>query len=222
MTSLVSITNQISETLRSDKSDAYLDFYEDMFRISRAEKLNILEVGVFQGGSLLMFAEYFANARLLGIDVKQPPSEFYEALIKKQMTDRVHVELGSQSDTRFLQQAIQRSFGDEQLDIVIDDASHLYRHTKKTFEFVFYNHLKSGGYYIIEDWGCGYWPRWRDGHPNGKHGLPRFIKELVDLTALKDRTKLFRGRRAMRTKEELQSPIAKMIVIPSIVALIKA
>ena len=83
------------------------------------------------------------------------------------------------------------------LDIIIDDASHLYKKSRASFDILFENHLKSGGMYIIEDWGCGYWPKWPNGHRDGVHGLPKLIKELVDEVAIEDRSRLYKGKRAM-------------------------
>lgn len=37
------------------------------------------------------------------------------------------------------------------IDLIIDDASHQYEQTRKTFEIAF-PHLKPGGLYVIEDW----------------------------------------------------------------------
>ncbi len=42
------------------------------------------------------------------------------------------------------------------LDLVIDDASHLYGPTKTSFETLF-PLLRPGGLYIIEDWAWGHW-----------------------------------------------------------------
>lgn len=222
MSSLLSISQQIDPEIRSDKSEAYLHFYEELFDQQAERPLNILEVGVFKGGSMLMFAEYFKNSNLLGIDIHPPPPKFDALLAERQFGERVKIALGAQNDSQFLQSAITLQFGTQPLDLVIDDASHTYRRTRATFETVFYQFLKPGGSYIIEDWGCGYWPRWRDGNPNGKHGLPRLIKDLVDIVALSDRTKLFQGRRAMRVREEQKSPIEKMTIVPGIVVLVKA
>ncbi len=69
--------------------------------------------------------------------------------------------------------------------------------TKASFWHLFDNHLKSGGMYIIEDWGTGYLDDWPDGkqfnlstqtdpkpgkHPFACHsyGMVGFVKELVD------------------------------------------
>jgi len=221
LNSLLEIANQIDPEIRSDKSEDYLNFYESLFASVHLEPLNIVEVGVYKGGSLLMFAEYFPNARILGIDRNEPTTRFHELAKARSLGDRVKTEQGSQSDINFLQRAINAHFGSSQIDLVIDDASHFYHHTKVTFDYLFPNYLKSGGHYIIEDWGCGYWPKWPDGNANGRNGLPRLVKELIDLTALADRTRLFRGRRSLRVKEEQPSPIKKMIIVPGVAALIK-
>jgi len=51
----------------------------------------------------------------------------------------------------------------EGFDIIIDDASHLGKLTKIAFWHLFETHLKGGGFYVIEDWGTGYWSDWPDG-----------------------------------------------------------
>jgi hypothetical protein len=47
---------------------------------------------------------------------------------------------------------------DRPLDLVIDDASHLYEATKASFEILF-PLIEPGGLYIIEDWA---WAHWRE------------------------------------------------------------
>jgi SAM-dependent methyltransferase len=220
--SLSSISQQIDQEIRSDKDERYLPFYAELFGPIRSKAINILEVGVLHGGALLMFAQYFENARLLGIDINPPSPRFYDGLKAHRLEHRVAFARGSQSDKGFLDRAIHDAFDDEKLDVVIDEASHIYRHSRAAFDHIFYNYLKSGGIYVIEDWGCGYWPKWPDGDPNGRSGLPRLVKEIVDLVALQDRTALFNGKRAMQVSEEQPSPIARMIIIPALIAVIKA
>ena len=45
---------------------------------------------------------------------------------------------------------------------MIDDASHIGQLTRISFWCAF-EHLKPGGLYVIEDWGCGYMPDWHYG-----------------------------------------------------------
>src|SRR5262249_36540874 len=69
------------------------------------------------------------------------------------------------------------------LDLVIDDASHMYVLTKQSFETVF-PLLRPGGLYIIEDWAWCYWPEFRaPNHPWASQiPLARLIFELVEAT----------------------------------------
>jgi len=56
----------------------------------------------------------------------------------------------SQSERAKVSKIIDDNFN-APLDLVIDDASHLYEHTKKALDVAF-PRLKVGGLYIIEDW----------------------------------------------------------------------
>jgi hypothetical protein len=219
---LLELARAADPALRADKPDYYLDFYHDLFQTVRHDSLNILEVGVQRGGSTLMFAKYFSQSRVLGIDIQEPPSEFYDAVLSEGLSERVKVEIVSQDDERGLTRAIESYFGNQQLSLVIEDASHYYPETRSTFEIVFGPYVKPGGTYIIEDWGCGYWPLWHDGNPDGRHGLPRLIKELVDLVAMSDRTKLWGDQRALPVESELQSPISRAVLLTSIAALVRS
>lgn len=209
-------------SLRAVKSEYYFDFYEELFSHLRDAPLKILEVGVYKGGSTLLFAKYFSGARILGVDLTEPPRDFYEEVAGNGLSDRVRVALVSQADERGLYYAIDSYFGDELLDLVIDDASHMYLETRSTFETVFGSRLKPGGTYVIEDWGCGYWPMWEDGDPDGLHGLPLLVKELVDLVALSDRSMLRQGRRVLPVESELPSPISKAVLTRSLAAFVRS
>jgi hypothetical protein len=76
--------------------------------------------------------------------------------------------------------------------------------------------------YIIEDWGCGYWPLWHDGNRDGRHGLPRLIKEIIDLLAFPDRTKNWGDQRALPVDSEQLSPISRAILLNSIAVFIRS
>jgi hypothetical protein len=219
---LSDLTQAVDPSLRSDKDDEFLAFYQDVLGPLRDGPLNILEVGVFRGGSTLLLASFFPNARILGVDIREPPGLFFAELDRLGLADRVSISMVSQADGPALWAAIESAFGAEQLDLVIDDASHMYRETRSTFQIVFGDRLKEGGLYAIEDWGCGYWPGWPDGHLDGRHGLPRLVKELIDLVALRDRTKDVEGGRSLPVAEELASPISRAIITNGIAVFVRS
>ena len=54
-----------------------------------------------------------------------------------------------------MREILDHEFVDESIDLVIDDASHLYVETKASFEELF-PRLRPGGLFIIEDWASGH------------------------------------------------------------------
>lgn len=76
----------------------------------------------------------------------------------------------------------------EGFDVVIDDCSHVGHLARASFWHLFDNHLKPGGFYVIEDWGTGYWDFWPDGvryrggrraaHSPVRHRLLRAVTRL--------------------------------------------
>jgi len=84
------------------------------------------------------------------------------------------------------------------LDLVIDDASHLYRQTRASSEALF-PLLMPGGLYIIEDWAWGHWPEFFSTHhayTNASLSLTRsFIEKQRSLA--KNLLRLFVGEKPL-------------------------
>lgn len=160
------------------KIKKYIDVYSDIFDSLQKKQITILELGVYDGGSLKMWHDYFINAKIIGLDWDKR-----ENIID--LEDRVQMYYGDQSDLSLLQKIVNdyKSF-----DIIIDDAAHTANKARASYDFLF-SHLNSGGYYVIEDWGTGYWGSWEDGKNfENKHyaGMVGLIKDLVDESGLDD------------------------------------
>lgn len=182
----------------SDKCD-YLKYYDPFFEPLAEKNITLLEIGIFKGGSLLLWDDYFPKGKIVGVDI-QLPVEF-------QPSEKISLFEGSQDDFDFLSSmALQTA--PHGFDIIIDDASHFGQLSKRTFWYLFDNHLKLGGIYAIEDWGTGYWNNWPDGEsldlsiqqenggmvskeplPCHSYGMVGFIKQLVDEQGAADVTK---------------------------------
>ena len=148
----------------------YLVNYEQYFGRLRQKNLRFLELGIKEGGSLLLWRDYFPNATIAGLDV--------EPVTVNDATGRIRTYQGMQQDTRLLDQ-IAHETAPEGFDIIIDDCSHVGELTRISFWHLFDNHLKPGGLYVIEDWSTGYWRTWFDGvsydyRPNLKFRPMRF------------------------------------------------
>jgi hypothetical protein len=122
------------------KWDHYFEIYERHFAKFRGTPVHILEIGVFSGGSLDMWRDYFGpEARIYGVDI-QPECKVYER-------DGVEIHIGDQSDPMFWD-GFKRAVPD--LDIVIDDGSHKPRHQTTTLNQLL-PHLRPGGVFLCED-----------------------------------------------------------------------
>jgi hypothetical protein len=124
----------------------YFDIYEKHFNKYIDKKVLVFEIGVFQGGSLEMWKNYFGeNAIIVGIDI-EPHCKIYEG-------ENVFIEIGHQSDINFLNNLVLK-YG--QPDIVIDDGSHAMVDLVNTFNFLYYK-TKENGVYLVEDLHTCYW-----------------------------------------------------------------
>jgi len=121
---------------------SYLDIYENNLKQLKDSKIKFLEIGVYNGCSLRMWKEYFSNGEIYGLDI-DPNTKIHQE-------ERVRIDIGSQTDIEFLKE----TYKNEQFDVIIDDGSHVNEFTIKSFNYLFYNHLKNGGLYIIEDLHC--------------------------------------------------------------------
>jgi hypothetical protein len=138
--------------------------YERFFRAYPLEAANVLELGIWDGGSLALWFECLKPKKLVGVDLKaRVDSPYFRRYIEdRSLEERIKTYWRTnQADSETLLSIVDREF-DGPLDVVFDDASHLYAPTKTSFETLF-PRLRPGGMYIIEDWA---WKHWRDFTPH--------------------------------------------------------
>jgi SAM-dependent methyltransferase len=176
-----------------NKPAHYLPVYQRYLPEITVPEPIILELGVHRGDSLEMLADYFPAALVLGVDANEMNLTF--------STTRIKTYQGLQDDTK-LHAKVMAENNISAFDLIIDDCSHIGSLAAVSFQSLFPK-LKPGGLYLIEDWGAGYWPKWPEGalfdanlhfkHENGIfpshwHGLPGFLKQLMDEVAMPDIT----------------------------------
>jgi hypothetical protein len=131
----------------AEKHQLYLNHYERHFRSLAERDIKLLELGIYKGGSLFQWRDYFPNGLIVGMDLD--PVDIDDP------TGRIKVYRGDQCDLQLLDR-IAGDCAPDGFDIIIDDASHVAEYTKISFWHLFENHLKPGGYYVIEDWRVSY------------------------------------------------------------------
>jgi len=132
----------------------YLRNYEKYFRPLIEQPIKLLELGIYRGGSLLLWRDYFQKGLIVGLDLQ--PVEIDDP------SGRIRTYQGKQQDTQRLDRIGYENAPDG-FDVIIDDCSHIGELTRISFWHLFDNHLKPGGLYVIEDWSTGYWRKWFDG-----------------------------------------------------------
>jgi hypothetical protein len=225
----------------SDKTiTPILKYYDPVLAPWVDKEIKLLELGIYKGGSLLLWRDYFPMGTITGIDIGLPDN-FTGG-------ERINVFEGSQTDARFLT-GVANEVAPGGFDIIIDDASHIGDLTKTAFWHLFENYLKPGGLYAIEDWGTGFFRDFPDGkgyksrnkvisavlkpiipivntkrripvripHHSHKYGMVGFIKELIDEQGASDVTK-----RSYKSNPTRASKFEQMIITPNVVFVKKA
>jgi SAM-dependent methyltransferase len=119
----------------------YFEIYHQHFqKFVGRERVRVLEIGIYSGGSLQMWRHYFGEGcEVYGVDI-MPECKAYE-------NQHVKVFIGDQSDREFWQWFRNQT---PPLDIIIDDGGHELRQQVPTFEELL-PHLAPGGVYLCED-----------------------------------------------------------------------
>lgn len=146
----------------------YFDVYERHFSRFRGQDIVLVEIGVWHGGSLQMWREYFGQqARIIGIDINPRTKQLEQ--------DGVEIFVGSQSDPHFLQSLRSQI---PKIDILIDDGGHMMRQQRIAFDMLF-RHVQNNGVYLVEDLHTSYWLKFGGGH-NRLGTFIEYSKSLID------------------------------------------
>ena len=132
--------------------------------------LHLLEIGVWRGGSMGLWREYFGTSALIyGVDIDQRSREFCD--------NDAEIRIGSQTDSLFMNGVVDEM---AYVDIIIDDGSHNCLDVVSTLEML-WPRLADDGVYIIEDLHTSYWPAWGGGlrrRGSSVEALKRLIDEM--------------------------------------------
>ena len=155
----------------SDKWESYLYLYDKLFKELRDKPINLLEIGVQNGGSLEIWAKYFYKAlHIMGCEINR------EAKRLGFTDSRISLIIGDINELNIRREITQKnSF----FDVIIDDGSHSSQDIVRSF-YNYFPLLKNDGIYIVEDLHCSYWPEFEGGLFNPLSSM-QFFKSLADI-----------------------------------------
>ena len=158
------------------KPFSYFDLYERYFSRFKGRDINLLEIGVQNGGSTKMWEYYFKKINpdfkinIFGLDI--------DNRVKSLGIENENIKLfiGSQSDRDFL-----RKLKSEipKIDILIDDGGYRMEEQIITFEEM-YPHIKDDGIYWCEDCETSYWKGYYGGGYKNSNSYIEYMKNLID------------------------------------------
>ena len=150
----------------SFKWEKYFDVYDNYFRKYQGKKITFVEIGVFNGGSLSIWKEYFGpQSRIIGIDINPE--------CKKFENDEFEIIIGNQSDPIFWDKFFNKV---GKVDIILDDGGHTNLDqvitTTKCVE-----KINDSGLLIIEDTHTSYLNHYNS---KNRYSFINFSKKIID------------------------------------------
>jgi SAM-dependent methyltransferase len=155
----------------TDKWEQYLSIYEVELApyVCEGTPINLLEIGVQNGGSLELWSDYLPpGSQIVGIDIDSRVGEL------KFGNPNISVFAHDVTDA----QGLRAILGNSTFDVIIDDGSHISSDVIKTFEFCF-DYLAPGGKFIIEDLHASYYPSHGGGFRKPGSSI-EWLKSVVD------------------------------------------
>jgi hypothetical protein len=118
----------------------YFSIYESHLSKFVGKEVHFLEIGVYSGGSLKMWRDFFGpKAYIYGVDI-MPECKVYE-------DDRTKIFIGDQADPDFWENFKKQV---PSLDVCVDDGGHSFLQQVTTLKALL-PHIRGGGIFLCED-----------------------------------------------------------------------
>jgi hypothetical protein len=146
----------------------YFEIYHRHFSRFVGKEVTILEIGVFKGGSLELWRDYFGSkCKIYGIDINPE--------CKEHESEQIEVLVGSAEDREFLRKVKEEI---PKIDILIDDGGHTMNQQIVAFEEL-YPSISPDGVYLCEDLLTSYWEEFGGGYKR-ENTFIEYSKKLID------------------------------------------
>ncbi len=149
------------------------------------ETRNVMDIGIKHGGSAIFFWNLLQPDTLCCVELNGSAQQLSAYIERQGLGERLRTWFDTdQGDKTRLRDILANDFGEAPLDVVIDDASHLYTPSLATFEVLF-PRLRPGGLYFLEDWKVHATLPQHGREPRGAEPpLHRLVHELLDISLL--------------------------------------
>jgi hypothetical protein len=158
----------------SVKMTSYFSTYAELLSGFRNKKCTLVEIGVLDGGSLIMWKKWLGDkARIIGIDLN-PDAKSLE-------NHGFEIYIGNQADAKFWEN-FYSNVGD--IDVLIDDGGHQSFQQIMTIYCALFN-LRNKCMVIVEDTATSFYHSMTQYHQ--KNSFLEFSKDATDVLTVKER-----------------------------------
>ena len=121
---------------------SYIDVYDSLLSSWKDEPVQLMELGIASGASVMMWAQYFTNGTILGLDIVEPVRKDYLDTIKN--LGLIFGDAYVVDNAKYIVENLPKQ------DVFIEDGAHDIDNQLRAL--LLYNSIvKPGGYYICED-----------------------------------------------------------------------
>jgi hypothetical protein len=157
----------LESEFKSIKHSNYFDVYDEILSSYKGKKIKVLEIGVLNGGGLLMLRKILGdNAQIVGVDLNPSCLKFNDYGFK--------ILIGDQSDDQFWVDFFS-TMG--KFDVIIDDGGHTNSQQINSLNSCIEN-IADDGIYVTEDVHTSYWIEF--GNPS-KSSYINYVKKIIDV-----------------------------------------
>jgi len=137
----------IVDNSRTDKNTvhSYLDLYQNLLISKKETAKNVLEIGIYHGGSIKLWSDFFTNATVYGLDIMHI-NNVWEG-IKNKENIILHTSSDAYNETFFIDNFLNKNI---KCDFMLDDGPHSLE-SMKQFIRLYSQIMTDDGILIIED-----------------------------------------------------------------------
>lgn len=138
---------KLVDNTKTDKNTthSYLPLYQELLEKKRDSAKNVLEVGIYDGGSIKLWHDFFVNATVYGLDIMNI-NNVWDG-IKNNERIVLHTSTNAYDENLFKSNFLDKNI---KLDFALDDGPHTLDSMKK-FITLYSQLLTEDGILIIED-----------------------------------------------------------------------
>jgi hypothetical protein len=167
---------ELIDNSRTDKNTthSYIELYQKLLVGKKETAVNVLEIGVANGGSIKLWHDFFTNATVHALDIK-PFNEVWDNI---KNNDRIilYTDTDAYNETFFKEKFLEKNI---KFDFMLDDGPHTLE-SMKQFINLYSQVMADDGILIIEDVQAWDWIE------KLKEATPEHLKEYIETYDLRN------------------------------------